>query len=402
MASGAPPESSLIASRAARVTLVMSCLFCAYGMTLAFLPRWLEVERGLDGASIGAILSLAQFARIFTGPAVAYWADGAGDRRTPIRLALVAAVIAYAAFFFLAHDFWTLLAIGFVALSLTQAATPLVEGATLRATAEGKMSYGIARGIGSITFIIANIAGGILISRFGLGAVVVWALSLLSLAALSAWTTLKPDPPLTRAHPAARFDALRTLLRSRRFIILVIACGLIQSGHAFYYSFSVIVWRGQGIPAELVGVLWAFGVAVEVVFLWSLTSIERRITPEALILIGAGGGVLRWLALGFGPTGLALWPLQALHALSFAAAHVGAMRLLYREAPESGAAMAQNIYAALSSGLLMGAATLLSGVLYDAVGERGYWAMAALALSGGALALLLVPSPPRTSPATHR
>ncbi|HJS80608.1 MAG TPA: MFS transporter, partial [Vitreimonas sp.] len=107
-----------------------------------------------------------------------------------------------------------------------------------------------------------------------------------------------------------------------------------------------------------------------------------------------------WLALGFAPAGFVLWPLQALHALSFAAAHVGAMRLLYREAPESGAAMAQNIYAALSSGLLMGAATLLSGVLYDAVGAAGYWAMAALALAGGALALLLVPKPVRVPEAT--
>jgi MFS transporter, PPP family, 3-phenylpropionic acid transporter len=384
------------------VTLVMSCLFCAYGMTLAFLPRWLEVERNLGGAAIGAILALAQFARIVTGPVVAFWADGAADRRMPIRLVLVAAVLAYAAFFFLAHDFWSLLAFGFVALSLTQALTPLVEVAALRATAEGRISYGVARGIGSICFIIANVAGGVLIARFGLGAVVVWTLTLLSLAALSAWATLQADPPVTRVRGQARFDALRTLLRSRRFLILVAACGLIQSGHAFYYSFSVLVWRGQGIPAETVGVLWAFGVAVEVVFLWSLVSIERRITPEALILIGAGGGFLRWLALGFGPTGVVLWPLQALHALSFAAAHVGAMRLLYREAPESGAAMAQNIYAAFSAGLLMGAATLLSGVLYDAVGAGGYWAMAALAFCGGALALALVPTPKHTAAATGR
>jgi PPP family 3-phenylpropionic acid transporter len=401
MADGAPPES-LIVSRAARVTLGMSLLFCTYGMTLAFLPRWLEVERGLDGESIGYILALAQFARVLTGPAVAFWADGSHDRRTPIRLVLLAAVVAYAAFFFIADDFWSLLGIGFVALSLTQAATPLVEAATLRATAEGKITYGVARGIGSITFIVANIAGGVLIARFGLIAVVVWAMTFLFLTALSAWGALKPDPPLMRAPRAARFDALRTLLRSRRFLILVFACGLIQSGHAFYYSFSVIVWRGQEIPAETVGVLWAFGVAVEVALLWSLASIERRITPEALILIGAGGGFLRWLALGFAPTGLVLWPLQALHALSFAAAHVGAMKLLYREAPESGAAMAQNIYAALSSGVLMGGATMLSGELYDAIGAAGYWAMAGLALAGGALALLLVPSPARTPAATSR
>jgi MFS transporter, PPP family, 3-phenylpropionic acid transporter len=382
------------------VTLVMSCLFCAYGMTLAFLPRWLEVERGLDGAAIGAILALAQFGRIVTGPAVAFWADGAGDRRRPIQLVFAAAVFAYAAFFLLAQGFWALLIVGFVALSLTQALTPLIEAAALRATAQGKISYGVARGVGSLSFILANVAGGVLIAQFGLGAVVVWTLSLLALGALSAWGALEPDPSAAVSPGAARVDALHKLLRTPRFLILIFACGLIQSGHAFYYSFSVIVWRGQQIPADVVGVLWAFGVAIEVVFLWNLAAIERRVSSEALILIGAGGGLIRWLVMGFAPTGLMLWPLQALHALSFAATHVGAMRLLYREAPQSGAAMAQNLYAAVSSGLLMGAATLASGVLYDATGAGGYWLMAALSLAGGVLALALLRPPARTSAAT--
>jgi PPP family 3-phenylpropionic acid transporter len=149
----------------------------------------------------------------------------------------------------------------------------------------------------------------------------------------------------------------------------------------------------------MVGVLWAFGVAVEVAFLWSLAPIERRAAPEALILIGAGGAVVRWLAMGFAPLGWVLWPLQALHALSFAAAHVGAMRLLYRDTPEGSAAMAQTLYAALSAGLLMGASTLLSGHLYDVSGARGYWAMAAIAAAGGMLALLLL-KPGARRPAT--
>lgn len=386
------PDSSLFASRAARVTLVMFCLFGTAGVTLVFLPRWLEVERGLSGAQIGAVLSLAQAARILTGPAIALWADGAADRRTPIRLISLAALAAYAVFFFLAQGFWALLTIGFVALSLSQALTPLVEAATLRATAQGRLSYGFARGMGSIAFIIANIAGGFLVARFGLGAVVVWVLAGLATVGASAWLGLSPDPLVRHVRDGAgRLDALGDLLRSRRFLILIVACGLIQSAHGFYYGFSTLVWRGQGISPETVGLLWAFGVAVEVAFLWSLTPIERRMSPEWLILVGAAGGVLRWGLMGFAPGGAVLWPLQALHALSFAAAHVGAMRLLYREAPEASAAMAQTLYSALSAGLLMGASTLLSGVLYDAGGARGYWAMAAMALAGGALALLLLP-----------
>jgi PPP family 3-phenylpropionic acid transporter len=80
--------------------------------------------------------------------------------------------------------------------------------------------------------------------------------------------------------------------------------------------------------------------------------------------------------------------------------HVGAMRLLHRDAPEQSAAMAQTLYAVMSGGLLMGASTLMSGRLYDVGGAIGYWAMAAMAGAGGLIALFLIPPKPRVSTAT--
>lgn len=381
--------------------MVMSALFGTTGVILVFLPRWLEFERGLSGAEIGAILSLAQFARIITGPVIAHLADKSEDRSRPLKYVTLAAVLAYAAFFLLAQGFWQLLLLGFIALTTTQAMTPLIEAATLRATAQGKISYGIARGIGSVAFIVANIVGGIAISRFGLGAVVVWVVSGLAVTAATSWLGMLPDPPPPRVH-TTRTGAIRELLSNRRFVILILSCGLIQSAHGFYYGFSTNVWTTQGLSAEMIGVLWAFGVCVEVAFLWTLPFFERRTTPEALILIGAGAAVARWFAMGFAPLGFALWPLQAMHVFSFAAAHVGAMRLIHRDTPEHSAVMAQTLYAGLSAGLLMGASSLLSGYLYDHGGARGYWAMAAIAAAGGVLALLLLrPAPPRAPLATQ-
>lgn len=393
------PPPSIFSTPAARVTMVMSALFGTTGVILVFLPRWLEVERHLSGSQIGVIISLAQFARVITGPLIAYHADSSADRAAPLKLISLAAVFAYAAFFFLAQDFWQLLIFGFAALTLTQSITPLIEAATLRASAQGKMSYGIARGIGSIAFIAANVLGGLVVARFGITAVVIWILCGLSLMASTSWFGLHRDPPPPRTTKS-RSGGANDLLRNRRFMILIVACGLIQAAHGFYYSFSTIVWRGQGISPDMVGYLWAFGVAVEVGFLWTLPFFERRSTPEGLILIGAGAAVARWMAMGFAPLGWVLWPLQAMHAASFAAAHVGAMRLLHKEAPEHSAAMAQTLYAVMSGGLLMGGSTLLSGHLYDIGGAIGYWAMAALAAAGGALALLLLPSKPRVPAAT--
>ncbi|MFT3729588.1 MAG: MFS transporter [Terricaulis sp.] len=387
MSASAP---SILASRAARVTLMMSCLYGTTGVILTFLPRWLSGERGLNGAEIGALLALAQCSRIVVGPAIAFWADGAADRRGPMRTLAMAAVASYAAFFFLAHNFISLLLLGFGALSMTQAVTPLVEGALLRATALGRLSYGVGRGIGSVAFIIANVGSGLVVSRFGLNAVVVWVLCGLTATALSSLFALERDAPQLHAHAftrAARAEATQALLRNRRYVRLIIACGLIQGAHAFYYGFSTLVWRSQGLPDGLIGVLWGFGVAFEVAFLWTLPFFERRISPEMLIMVGAAGGVVRWVLLGIAPAGPWLWPLQALHALSFAAAHIGAMRLLYREAPENAAAMAQTLYATLSSGVILGVSTLLSGFLFDHVGALGYWAMALEAAIGALVAL---------------
>lgn len=390
-------ESSISGSNASRLTLVMACLFSAAGMLLVFLPGWLADVHGLNGGQIGVVLSLAQLARIFTGPMIAIWADSTPDRNAPLRIVAVATIAASAAFFLLASDFWSLLFLGFVALSLMQAMTPLVEAGVVRATTQGKLSYGVARGIGSISFIVATTAGGVLVSRFGPGAVVVWTLAALSMAAASAWFGLRQDARTSAPRaPGGGMSALASLLRQRGFLVLIVSCGLIQCAHAFYYGFSTLVWRAQGLDDAIVGMLWGFGVAVEVVFLLCLSPIERRVSPRALILAGAAGGVVRWLIMGFAPIGLTLWPLQALHMLSFAAAHVGAMRLLYRAAPER-AAMAQTLYAGLSGGLFMGISSQLSGVLYDFHGARGYWLMAALAAAGGLLALLLAPRTPSTS-----
>jgi PPP family 3-phenylpropionic acid transporter len=86
------------------------------------------------------------------------------------------------------------------------------------------------------------------------------------------------------------------------------------------------------------------------------------------------------------PPILFLPALQCLHALSFAASHLGAIAFLNRVAPPGLAATAQGHYA-IVAGLVMAAATAASGQLYAAFGIHGYAAMAVIAAAGGLLAL---------------
>jgi PPP family 3-phenylpropionic acid transporter len=86
-----------------------------------------------------------------------------------------------------------------------------------------------------------------------------------------------------------------------------------------------------------------------------------------------------------------LWPLQALHALSFAASYLAGIELIERLAPRDSQTAAQTLSSTLSAGVLIGLATLASGPLYDAYGAGGYLAMAGLAGLGLIAVMALKP-----------
>src|SRR4051812_19356680 len=89
--------------------------------------------------------------------------------------------------------------------------------------------------------------------------------------ALAARLLLPPGPVHEEGHPAPLSDRLAGiggLVRDPVFMTAVVAAGLIQSAHAFYYGFSTLAWKRQGIAEDMTGVLWATGVAAEIGFLW--------------------------------------------------------------------------------------------------------------------------------------
>ena len=205
----------------------------------------------------------------------------------------------------------------------------------------------------------------------------------LFIGALIALTVLPPEPVGEGAGPRARdrFKGLGALVADPVFMTAILAVGAIQATHAFLYGFSAIEWKARGIPESITGMLWGFSVVVEVLFMWVVEPWRRRrgIGPWLLLMIGGGAAVVRWIALAFMPPLWLLWPLQALHALSFAATFLAGLQIVERLAPPANQTAAQTLLSALSSGVLIGMATLLAGPLYDAYGALGYLAMAVLA-----------------------
>ncbi|MEI9902366.1 MAG: MFS transporter [Hyphomicrobium sp.] len=199
-------------------------------------------------------------------------------------------------------------------------------------------------------------------------------------------------PALAADRPRVdwRSSSPARLLGSRLFILFLLAIGCTHGAHATFYTFGALYWQAQGLPAAWIGALWAIGVFAEVVLFAFSATIARRVGPVQLIVAGAAASVLRWSAMSLDPPLYLLIPLQVLHALTYGAAHLGAILFITRAVPHAGMGTAQAFYSTIAAGLMLGIVGLLSGALYAHIGGLVFLVPAAVATIGLAAAVTLM------------
>jgi PPP family 3-phenylpropionic acid transporter len=360
-----------------------AAVFLTLGIALPFWPVFLD-HRGLSGAEIGTLLALGTWAKTAANPVAGQLADRSGRRRTVIGTLALAALVGAAALVW-AEGFWWVLPAHLLMFAAFQSTIPLGESQTIAAVAERGFDYGRLRLWGSLAFVLGVLAVGELLTRQSPDAVlygVMAGLALLVAASAALPAAARPQDRTGRAP-------LGALLRHPGFLTLLVAGALLQASHAAYYAFSAVHWQAAGLSSATVSWLWAEGVIAEVglfaVGAWAL----RRVGPAGLLALAGAAGALRWSVTAASTDLAALIAVQALHAFTFGAAHLGAMHAIARAAPAGLLATAQGVYAGVSGGVVMGAALLGAGWLYERTGGGVFWAMAAMSLAGGAAALAL-------------
>jgi MFS transporter, PPP family, 3-phenylpropionic acid transporter len=376
---------------AGRVSMLFAAIFVVAGTNLPYLPIWLDWA-GLSAREIAVITAAPLLVRVGVTPVIGFAADRAGDHRRFLIALSWAGLIALVALA-QSRGFWPILVCTlFFALAWTTI-MPLTETVAMGGVRAAGLDYGRMRLWGSLSFIAATIVGGWVVERLGPPSAI-WlvvaggALTTLAAHALAPPIGLGRLKAATSPPQLALGDALR-LLRSRTFLLFLLAVGATQAAHAMFYTFGTLHWRTLGLSAGWAGALWAISVVAEIGLFAFSREVFQRMGAPALIVLGAGAAVVRWLAMGFDPPLALLLPLQVLHALTFGAAHLGAMHYIGQVVPETQAGTAQSLYASVTGGIAMGGAMLMSGPLYAAYAGRGYWAMAAIAAIGLAAVLVL-------------
>ena len=345
--------------------------FFAAGALMSYWPVWLR-DRGVQDAEIGTLYMSRQLVSVGATLLVGVVAHRLGNARGVI-LALAAAATLLMTGYQFAYGFLAILAVSLVWGGVWAPTMALYDGVLVNETKARGFNYGSLRLWGSLAFILGAVLCGVAVDRAGPAWVLYVGFSGIVLLVPLALLLPKAQPQ-HRDATHAPFGML-DLLSSPPFLLFMVATGLCQASHAVLYSFGTLTWRAAGIDDVTISLLWGQSVAVEIPLMLGSGWLLRRLGVCGMLGFALACAMVRWLGMAFTTELAALVFLQALHAGSFAACHLGAMAFMQRALPASGVALGQSVYYALGTGAAQAVIFQLAGLLYAEFGQKAFLGM---------------------------
>jgi PPP family 3-phenylpropionic acid transporter len=164
-------------------------------------------------------------------------------------------------------------------------------------------------------------------------------------------------------------------------------------------SFVSIHLIQLGGDAQLVGLFWALGAAVEVPLMLMFPVFSRRIGPAWLLVVGSLAFAARTAAIALAPSPILIVAAAPIGGIGFAFFYVGTVSYVAEAVPPSIRATAQGLFSgtAFNVGAILGA--VLAGQIGAALTLRGLFGVAAVGTIMAALVVWrAVVSDRRTAP----
>ncbi|GAD90103.1 MULTISPECIES: 3-phenylpropionate MFS transporter [Vibrio] len=351
--------------------------FFAYGVYLPFWALWFK-DQGISASDIGLLLGVAFATRCVANLVITPRIHKVEHLIPTLRVLSLASLAFIAFHFFTGGSFW-LMAVATILFNLCCGPIVPLSDAMANHYARLKMlDYGRTRLWGSIAFIVGSTVVGFLVAHFGVDFIVYTALAGIAFSILVSMRNPTPMP-VTQGNTESKRPKLSQLLREWPVIKFIALIALIQGSHAAYYGFSSIHWKEAGYTADIIGYLWSLGVIAEVAIFAFSNRWFGKWSLRALFLVASAGVIVRWGLTASTTMLFALVLIQLLHGITFALAHIAAIRYI-QNSPTNKMVALQALYNAIPLGVVMAAMTALSGWGYELWGANVFWAMSAMGL----------------------
>ncbi|MHB1102782.1 MAG: MFS transporter [Devosia sp.] len=347
---------------------------------------WLQ-QKGMSSEQIGIINALPVLVMLVLNLVVGRVADKASDWRQVIVIgALAAGVIPIGLFF--VHDFWGILLFWTLAAIPIASISPVADAATMRMTRRNGADYGVIRAWGSVGYTAVIFITGYFVAWFGGGIFLPLFVGMALLRGLISLCLPNFRAPKNEQTLTVKPGAGRLLeVMKPWFLLPLVGWAMVFGTHLVLNAFSALLWKEQGISADIIGLLIAVGALAESAMMFVFGRFTRRFSARGLILFSAVVSAIRWAAMGFSPGVDILFGLQLLHSITFAMGFMGCVHFIANWTSEDIAAEAQSFFQVLQQAMSV-IALVAFGWLVGLMGAKAYLVAAAFAGLGGLLVWL--------------
>ena len=368
-----------------RLSSVYFFYFAVLGALLPYWSLFLE-SRGFDAKEIGWLSATIVCTRIVAPNIWGWLADHTQQRLLIIRLGALIGLLAFAGVF-IAQGFFQLVLVLFIFSFFWNAILAQFEVVTLGSLGSRRQHYSQIRLWGSLGFILAVLALGILFDWISID-YLPQSIALLMLGVfLSSLFLPQQEDSYAITRPS---QSVFSILRQPAVMCFFIITVLLQVSHAPYYVFFTIYLDHNGYSRALAGQLWALGVVAEIVLFIFMHQFTVRFSLRLIIVISLIITVLRWVITAFFVSSLPILIFaQCLHAFSFGTMHACSVEVVQRYFSSGHAGKGQALYSAASFGLGSAIGASIVGYLWAGFGATTtFLAAAAVAFAAFVIALL--------------
>jgi len=327
-------------------------------LNTVYLPVWLNETIKLNVQQIGLLFGTAGFLKIFSNYFIT---KNIKTFRTRRLISILITSFMLTAFIFISFiknlDVTLVVILSFLILIIFSPILPIVENINTSLNKKFYNTYGKLRISGSIAFCIAVFIVGFILDRFGKDVLPLLYI-IFSIFFLCSIYLIPIEENKDKNILKGNFSEL---LADKVFIVVLFSCSIILASHAMYYSFSAIYWRKYNISLFQVGFLWFLGVCAEILFFLLIDKVKiKNIFFKAIIFVSLITS-LRWILTFFFTNFFILIFIQSLHAFTFGLTHYLVIYYIYTKISFNNQLLAQSLYHALSSGVIMTMLTILAG-----------------------------------------
>jgi PPP family 3-phenylpropionic acid transporter len=366
-----------------RIALFYFTQMMPLGAAVVYAGIWFA-SKGISSDGIGIINSVPVIIMITLNLTIGRIADRASDWRKVIVMGSVIQAIGTLGLFFV-DEFWGILAVWTLSVTPNTAISPVADAATMRLTKRNGTSFGPIRACSTLGYMVMVAVTGILVARYGGEIFVPLYVGLTLLKAAMAQQLPNFRAPGDRGghlkDPGAR--RLKEVLRPW-FVLPLVGYAMVFGTHIILNAFAALLWKEQGISEAVIGWLITVGAFAEASMMIAWKWIGRRVPVLLGLAAAALVTVFRWAIMGLSPPAEVLFPLQLLHAITFAMGYLSCVHFIALHTSEDIAAEAQSFYVVIQQTMAV-IAVIGFGWLTGTLGAQAYFVAAGFAMLGAVL-----------------